>query len=814
MMLQTFPKLYCFEGIREICSGRASMKALVFPVGGRTASKAGQRPTRRPRDSPKHFNRTVAAAAAAGETKRRGRQAIQGPTAEQVAAVLEAEKAEEAARKARRATRMGKDINLSPPEELFSPKEAFEATLPKFLVQEEGSPFSKLDFGVAGGGKEQWWGVQLDDSKHARRFTEYLDKQLEALQPPGSPLKLKHACDVWLPKRTIRAWSERTEKMGNRSEIWHEGVILLRTVMTNEISTIIQRSTAVAGWHKSDSVPGVDAQFPLPFTQSEVDDIQKWQDEKVVLSKEDVLSPGDSRLQPPKEMSPADDPRLVERVDLKTGQKKFIYRDEEADQRREEAKARRDAAREQEGVGADNRGGREQPQAASTQIGLRRGDARPGNSAAGAAESSVDLGDWNVGRNRRGRGPAPIRNTAIDWNVGPTPETSRGWRDSEPRADQSAASSSNWGSSPVPSPSPQPAAASAAPAGMFGGSGIFDLISNPVEKAQEDIAEAQSTEASEPEALSWQEATIENDGFPTSSTPQDRNQFWAGPRGPRDTSGLELKQPDERRQRRPAQVQSFRGRGRPRGSGRQSTDRWNPPAEDPPAKGWYTGGSSAPNPSSNDDDFWSNVSELTTAPAQSSRNDFWSRPIQPDASSAAGSALSADDFWSQPPSYQPQDDPASSSQDNAFFTDGETKGRGRRSQRGSRLNDNPAASASSDGLGRAASTDDWFTGASVSNDQPDGERRAGNWYTGSSATQPAAPSPAMEAFPTDPDPWGFLKGDPSTPAAANDGSFGDNAGDAGDNDPWGMNDRPLVDQATSQRGSRDRHRGPLTSDFH
>lgn len=51
--------------------------------------------------------------------------------------------------------------------------------------------------------------VQLDDSKHARRFTEYLDKQLEALQPPGSLPELKHACDVWLPKRTIKAWSER-----------------------------------------------------------------------------------------------------------------------------------------------------------------------------------------------------------------------------------------------------------------------------------------------------------------------------------------------------------------------------------------------------------------------------------------------------------------------------------------------------------------------------------------------------------------------------------------------------------------------------
>lgn len=32
-----------------------------------------------------------------------------------------------------------------------------------------------------------------------------------------------------------------------------------------------------------------------------------------------------------KEMNPADDPRLVERVDLKTGQKKFVYRDEEAE---------------------------------------------------------------------------------------------------------------------------------------------------------------------------------------------------------------------------------------------------------------------------------------------------------------------------------------------------------------------------------------------------------------------------------------------------------------------------------------------------
>ena len=51
--------------------------------------------------------------------------------------------------------------------------------------------------------------VQLGNSKNARRFTEYLDKQLEALLPFGSPPELKHACDVWVPKRTIKAWSER-----------------------------------------------------------------------------------------------------------------------------------------------------------------------------------------------------------------------------------------------------------------------------------------------------------------------------------------------------------------------------------------------------------------------------------------------------------------------------------------------------------------------------------------------------------------------------------------------------------------------------
>ena len=96
---------------------------------------------------------------------------------------------------------------------------------------------------------------------------------------------------------------------------------------------------------------------------------------------------------------------------------------------------------------------------------------------------------------------------------------------------------------------------------MFGGAGIFDIISNPVDKAPEDIAQAGLPEASEvQEALSWEEVTIENDGFPTTSTPQDRDSYWAGPRGPKDApgAGLDLKQPSERRARGPAREQSFR----------------------------------------------------------------------------------------------------------------------------------------------------------------------------------------------------------------------------------------------------------------
>ena len=49
-------------------------------------------------------------------------------TAEQLAATFEREKAQQASMKGRRAARMGKDPE-SPPEELLSPKQAFEARL-------------------------------------------------------------------------------------------------------------------------------------------------------------------------------------------------------------------------------------------------------------------------------------------------------------------------------------------------------------------------------------------------------------------------------------------------------------------------------------------------------------------------------------------------------------------------------------------------------------------------------------------------------------------------------------------------------------
>ncbi len=51
--------------------------------------------------------------------------------------------------------------------------------------------------------------VQLDDTKNRGRFMEYMDKQLEALQPPGAPPDSRRRIEVWMPKRTIKAWSEK-----------------------------------------------------------------------------------------------------------------------------------------------------------------------------------------------------------------------------------------------------------------------------------------------------------------------------------------------------------------------------------------------------------------------------------------------------------------------------------------------------------------------------------------------------------------------------------------------------------------------------
>ena len=106
-------------------------------------------------------------------------------------------------------------------------------------------------------------------------------------------------------------------------------------------------------------------------------------------------------------------------------------------------------------------------------------------------------------------------------------------------------------------------------AGLFGGSGIFDIIANPVEEAAEEAVEKAGEEAAQEaaeagpqasKALSSQEVPIEDDGFPTNSTPQDRNQYWAGPRGPNVPSGKdnELKRPGEQRGRRPPTEQPSR----------------------------------------------------------------------------------------------------------------------------------------------------------------------------------------------------------------------------------------------------------------
>ncbi|KAK9864611.1 hypothetical protein WJX84_007161, partial [Apatococcus fuscideae] len=367
-------------------------------------------------------SRHVAAAAstdAADTQKPRGRRKAQAQlTAEELKKLAQLAEQREETLIGRRAVRMGKDVASAAPQELLSPRAAFVATLPKFLVHDSSS-VNRLDFGVAGEGKELWWGIQLDDSKHARRFTEYLEKQLDNLVPPGSPVEVKRRCGVWLPKRTVKAWSEKTGKMGNRTEVWNDGVILIKTVMDNAINQIVQSSTAVAGWHKAGSIPDVDAVYPIPLTEAEVEEVQQWEDEVVILQKEDVLEPDDSRLRPQKELNPFDDPRLVEAVDLKTGQKKMIYRDEEADRRRAEAKARRQESGDTEGRGG-RRSGQGQPQGRSAQIGISRADMGARASSSGRAEESRSSA-WNVGidrSSRRGKGPPPTRGTSMDWNIG------------------------------------------------------------------------------------------------------------------------------------------------------------------------------------------------------------------------------------------------------------------------------------------------------------------------------------------------------------------------------------------------------------
>ena len=127
-------------------------------------------------------------------------------------------------------------------------------------------------------GRPQWWGLEVPDSdgRRASLVARWLEAAPRRIGPgySGGPV------EAWVPKKTVKAWSFASNKMGTRKVAFRSGAtVFFRARMTLELgeyisSSIIDQSARynerelltgrISGYTKSVMLPGVSEKHQIP----------------------------------------------------------------------------------------------------------------------------------------------------------------------------------------------------------------------------------------------------------------------------------------------------------------------------------------------------------------------------------------------------------------------------------------------------------------------------------------------------------------------------------------------------------------------
>ena len=156
-----------------------------------------------------------------------------------------------------------------------------------FYKREDGS--LRPVTGVHGAGEVHWWALRVTVGREKQTCTniERRWQQLREAAELEGTAHLMQEIETWDVWKRVRAWSPKTEKMGNKMVRYEGGGwVLVRAILTEDIASIIKGNINILGYHNREVFDG--EEFPIPADGELLSALTAWQEDMSEITEDAV----------------------------------------------------------------------------------------------------------------------------------------------------------------------------------------------------------------------------------------------------------------------------------------------------------------------------------------------------------------------------------------------------------------------------------------------------------------------------------------------------------------------------------------------
>ena len=162
-------------------------------------------------------------------------------------------------------------------------KEKFERY---FYRVEDGTWRPRM--GVHGGDEPRWWALRVTIGREKQTCTAIQRRYQQLLEACSvEELDSMQEIDTWDVSKRVKAWSPKTEKMGNKMIRYDGGGwVMLWAKLDRQIASILRGNINVLGFHQREVFNG--EEFPIPASDELIDTLTEWENDLSPISEEQV----------------------------------------------------------------------------------------------------------------------------------------------------------------------------------------------------------------------------------------------------------------------------------------------------------------------------------------------------------------------------------------------------------------------------------------------------------------------------------------------------------------------------------------------